>query len=162
MQLRAHSSNIAKLPTLLTKRPHMGGNNVISVAFALAVATSAEAMSSAPLREPNAMITQIRKARQARNCWSGAIVLPDTPSMRRGALPATSRSCQPYLAKTAEGVGLGRRFDHVSLVVESNLNSPEASVVEEPTLRSSRRFSAPTFIANLCVCVRRSCAGRWG
>jgi hypothetical protein len=47
----------------------------ISVAFALAVATSAEAMSSAPLREPNAMITQIRKARQARNCWSGAIVL---------------------------------------------------------------------------------------
>ena len=36
---------------------------MISVAFALAVATSAEAMSPAPLHEPDAMITQIRKAR---------------------------------------------------------------------------------------------------
>jgi hypothetical protein len=35
---------------------------MISVAFALAVATSAEAMSSAPLHEPHAMITQVRKA----------------------------------------------------------------------------------------------------
>ena len=41
---------------------------LISVA-ALAVATSAEAMSPAPLHEPDAMITQIRKARQARDCW---------------------------------------------------------------------------------------------
>ena len=40
----------------------------ISVAFALAVATSAEAMSLAPLHQPDAMITQIRKARQARPC----------------------------------------------------------------------------------------------
>ena len=39
---------------------------LISVAFALAVATSAEAMSPAPLHEPDAMITQIRKARR---CW---------------------------------------------------------------------------------------------
>ena len=39
---------------------------LISVAFALAVATSAEAMSPAPLHEPDTMITQIRKARQAR------------------------------------------------------------------------------------------------
>ena len=42
---------------------------MINVAFALAVATSAEAMSPAPLREPDAMITQVRKARQPRNCW---------------------------------------------------------------------------------------------
>ena len=41
---------------------------LISVAIALAVATSAEAMSPAPLHEPDAMITQIRKARQARQC----------------------------------------------------------------------------------------------
>ena len=38
---------------------------LISVA-ALAVATSAEAMSPTPLHEPDSMITQIRKAR---NCW---------------------------------------------------------------------------------------------
>ena len=36
---------------------------LISAAFALAVATSAEAMSPAPLHEPDTMITQIRKAR---------------------------------------------------------------------------------------------------
>ena len=41
---------------------------LISVA-ALAVATSADAMSPAPLHEPGAMIKQIRKARQARDCW---------------------------------------------------------------------------------------------
>ena len=34
----------------------------ISVALALAVATSAEAMPLAPLHEPDAMITQVRKA----------------------------------------------------------------------------------------------------
>ena len=37
---------------------------LISVALALAVANSAEAMSPAPLHEPDGMITQIRKARQ--------------------------------------------------------------------------------------------------
>ena len=41
---------------------------LISVAFALAVATSAEAMSPAPLHEPDTIVTQIRKARQARAC----------------------------------------------------------------------------------------------
>ena len=43
---------------------HMGGNNdqiVVSVALALAVATSAEAMSPAPLHEPNSMITKSAK-----------------------------------------------------------------------------------------------------
>ena len=40
---------------------------LISVAFAFAVATSAEAMSPAPLHEPDAMITQIRKARQCKD-----------------------------------------------------------------------------------------------
>jgi hypothetical protein len=34
-------------------------------AFALAVATSAEAMSPAPLHQSDSMITQVRKARQA-------------------------------------------------------------------------------------------------
>ena len=46
---------------------------MISVAFALAVATSAEATSSAPLHEPDAMITQVRKARWVAwpraKCW---------------------------------------------------------------------------------------------
>ena len=37
---------------------------LISVTLALAVATSAEAMSPAPLHQPNGMITQIRQARQ--------------------------------------------------------------------------------------------------
>ena len=41
---------------------------LISVAFVFAVATSAEAMSPAPLHQPDGMITQIRKARQARPC----------------------------------------------------------------------------------------------
>jgi hypothetical protein len=41
---------------------------IVFVAFALAIATSAEAMSPAPLHEPDAMITQIRKARKARRC----------------------------------------------------------------------------------------------
>ena len=37
---------------------------LISVVLALAVATSVEAMSPAPLHQPNGMITQIRQARQ--------------------------------------------------------------------------------------------------
>ena len=41
---------------------------LISVALALAVATSAEAMSPAPLHEPDSMITKVRKARQPA-CW---------------------------------------------------------------------------------------------
>ena len=41
---------------------------LIAVVFALAVATSAQAMSPAPLHQPDGMITQIRKARQARPC----------------------------------------------------------------------------------------------
>ena len=36
----------------------------ISVALALSVATSAEAMPLAPLHEPDAMMTQVRKALQ--------------------------------------------------------------------------------------------------
>ena len=44
---------------------------LVSVAFAFAVATSAEAMSPAPLHEPDDMITQIRKARQLPPCaWN--------------------------------------------------------------------------------------------
>jgi hypothetical protein len=50
---------------------------LISLAFALAVATSAGAMSPAPLHEPDAMVTQVLKARQAHRlvtwpsakCW---------------------------------------------------------------------------------------------
>ena len=40
---------------------------MISVAFAFAVATSADAMSPAPLDEPDGIVTQIRKARPCRN-----------------------------------------------------------------------------------------------
>jgi hypothetical protein len=47
---------------------------MISVAFALAVATSAEAMSSAPLHEPDAMIRLVRQGRPLvawprAKCW---------------------------------------------------------------------------------------------
>ena len=35
---------------------------LISIALALAVATSVQAMSPAPLHQPNGMITQIRQA----------------------------------------------------------------------------------------------------
>ena len=35
---------------------------LISVALALAVATSAQAMSPAPLQQPNGMVTQVRQA----------------------------------------------------------------------------------------------------
>ena len=38
---------------------------LISVVLALAVATSAQAMSPAPLHEPDSMITQIRQAANA-------------------------------------------------------------------------------------------------
>ena len=40
---------------------------MINVAFAFAVATSADAMSPAPLDEPDGIVTQIRKARPCRN-----------------------------------------------------------------------------------------------
>ena len=41
---------------------------LISVALALAVATSVEAMSLAPLHEPDSVITKVRKAREPA-CW---------------------------------------------------------------------------------------------
>ena len=56
---------------------------LISVAFALAVATSAEAMSPAPLHEPDAMITQIRKARQ---CWDPTSVRCGCPLLALSGL----------------------------------------------------------------------------
>ena len=60
---------------------------MISVAFALAVATSAEAMSPAPLHEPDAMITQIRKARPA---------MPGPqPNTNQWYLPVQPPTCLP-------------------------------------------------------------------
>ena len=41
----------------------------IAVAFALAVATSAQAMSPAPLHQPDGMITQVREACGAGCTW---------------------------------------------------------------------------------------------
>ena len=41
---------------------------LISVAFVLAVATSAQAMSPAPLHQPDGMTTQARQARQLPKC----------------------------------------------------------------------------------------------
>jgi hypothetical protein len=64
-------------------------------AFALAVATSAEAMSPAPLHHSDSMITQVRKARQARRCWDpnqvriNGICMDEPPYVPRG----TSRRC---------------------------------------------------------------------
>ena len=41
---------------------------LIAIAFALAVATSAQAMSPAPLHQPDGMITQVREA-----CGAGRV-----------------------------------------------------------------------------------------
>ena len=68
---------------------------MIGVAFALAVATSAEAMSPAPLHEPDAMITQVRQGRPLvawprRKCWDlnqkvvNGICVFDAPPVPRG------------------------------------------------------------------------------
>ena len=50
-----------------------GEHHMLGVAFALAVAMSAKAMSPAPLLEPDTMITQVRKARWVTwpraKCW---------------------------------------------------------------------------------------------
>ena len=45
-----------------------------AVAFVLAVATSAQAMSPAPLHQPDGMTTQARQARQLPPCyWPGQV-----------------------------------------------------------------------------------------
>ena len=64
---------------------------LIAIAFALAVATSAQAMSPAPLQQPDGMITQVREA-----CGAGmhmvngrASVLPPAgtpPGVRLGCV----------------------------------------------------------------------------
>jgi hypothetical protein len=60
---------------------------LISVAFALAIGTTAEAMSPAPLHEPDAMITQVRKARQCEDPTqvriNGICEYPSFPFWRR-------------------------------------------------------------------------------
>ena len=72
---------------------------LISVAFALAVATSAEAMSPAPLHEPDAMITQIADQpcdlpSQVR--INGICMLRSTPHhVRRPQIRKPSQADQP-------------------------------------------------------------------
>ena len=74
---------------------------LISVAFALAVATSAEAMSPAPLHEPDMMITQIRNVRSAHQPCdlpsqvriNGICMLRSTPP--RSADHKSTTSAQP-------------------------------------------------------------------
>ena len=63
---------------------------LISVAFALVVATSAEAMSPAPLHEPDGMITQIRKAREREDPNQGGINGICEFDARRRPQPSTS------------------------------------------------------------------------
>ena len=52
-------------------------------AFALAVTTSAEAMSPAPLHQPDGMITQVRQACGAGMKWNNALGRCATTSARR-------------------------------------------------------------------------------
>ena len=64
---------------------------LIAVAFALAFATSAQAMSPAPLHQPDGMITQVREACGAGITWSmvSAFVLPPAgtpPGVRLGCI----------------------------------------------------------------------------
>ena len=55
----------------------------IAVAFALAVATSAHAMSPAPLHQPDGMITQVRQNCGAGMKWNNALGRCATTSARR-------------------------------------------------------------------------------
>ena len=55
----------------------------IAVAFALAVATSAQAMSPAPLHQPDGMITQVRQTCGAGMKWNNALGRCATTSARR-------------------------------------------------------------------------------
>ena len=56
---------------------------IVFAAFALAVATSAEAMSPAPLHQPDGMITQVRHACGAGMKWNNALGRCATTSARR-------------------------------------------------------------------------------
>ena len=64
---------------------------LISVAFALAAATSAEAMSPAPLHEPDAMITQVRKARQCED--PNQVVVNGICQFDARAVPPSKHKC---------------------------------------------------------------------
>ena len=55
----------------------------IAVAFALAVASSAQAMSPAPLHQPDGMITQVRQNCGAGMKWNNALGRCATTSARR-------------------------------------------------------------------------------
>ena len=55
----------------------------IAVTFALAVATSAQAMSPAPLHQADGMITQVRQACGAGMKWNNALGRCATTSARR-------------------------------------------------------------------------------
>ena len=82
---------------------------LIAIAFALAVATSAQATSPAPLRQPDGMITQVREA-----CGAGMHMVNGTcvrTAARRNAarcalgceqLAAVALSEVPRLAKSEE------------------------------------------------------------
>ncbi len=56
---------------------------LIAVAFALAVATSAQAMSPAPLHQVDSMITQVRHECGAGMRWNEALKTCTTKSARR-------------------------------------------------------------------------------
>ena len=56
---------------------------LIAVAFALAVATSAQAMSPAPLHQADGMVTQVRQNCGAGMKWNNALGRCATTSARR-------------------------------------------------------------------------------
>ena len=56
---------------------------LVAFAFALAVSTSAQAMSLAPLDQPDGMITQVRHACGAGMRWNEALGRCATTSARR-------------------------------------------------------------------------------
>ena len=65
---------------------------LISVVLALAVATSAQAMSPAPLHEPNSMITQIRQAANATTPIKYKV--NDLRGLCTPCLPSPTRVCE--------------------------------------------------------------------
>ena len=73
---------------------------LISVAFVLAVATSAQAMSPAPLHQPDGMITQVREACGAVGYGLMAFAWPEPPSARSAEAPGVWNGVKAFAVDT--------------------------------------------------------------
>ena len=69
----------------------------IAVIFALAVATSAQAMSPAPLHQPDGMITQVRQA-----CGPGKVQIKGICVLRTTPSASVRRTVKAFAFSTTE------------------------------------------------------------